>query len=45
MLQIILGVGALESMNHGGKMSVADMFEDTDREPGTFTNKMYGAFR
>ena len=45
MLQIIAGVGFLESMNHGGKMSVSDMFENTDREPGTFTNPIYGAFR
>ena len=45
MLQIIAGVGFLESMNHGGKMSASDMFEGTDREPGTFTNPMYGAFR
>ena len=45
LLQIILGVGFLESINHGGKMSVADMFEDSDREPGMFSNPMYGAFR
>jgi light-harvesting complex I chlorophyll a/b binding protein 4 len=45
MLQIIAGVGFMESINHGGKMSPIDMFEDSDREPGYFSAPIYGAKR
>lgn len=44
MMQIILGVGFMESINHGGKMSAYDMFDD-GKEPGVFENQVYGAFR
>jgi hypothetical protein len=41
--QIILGIGALESINHGGKMGMTDMHKDSDREVGKFDLPIYGA--
>jgi light-harvesting complex I chlorophyll a/b binding protein 4 len=43
IFQIFAFIGALESLNHNGKLSMIDMFEGTDREPGMFTNPIYGA--
>jgi light-harvesting complex I chlorophyll a/b binding protein 4 len=43
LLQIVLGVGALEWLNHDGKMTMVDMHEGSSRVPGEFTNPIYGA--
>ena len=43
IIQIFTGIGALESLNHNGKLSMLNMFEDSDRVPGEFTNPIYGA--
>eukprot|EP01035_Chromulina_nebulosa_P019978 gene19978-25947_t len=43
ILQIFAGIGALESINHNGKLSILDMFEGSDREPGQFSLPIYGA--
>lgn len=43
--QIILGIGALESLNHNGKMGMMDMHKDSDRVVGEFSNPIYGASR
>jgi hypothetical protein len=47
ILQIFLGVGALESINHGGKMGMMDMHtgDGADREVGRFELPIYGAKR
>ena len=41
--QIILGIGAMESINHNGKMSMNDMHKDSTKEVGMFTAPFYGA--
>ena len=43
--QIIIGIGALESINHNGKMGMSDMHKDSDREVGEFSLPIYGASR
>lgn len=43
ILQIILGVGAMEWYNHNGKMTMEDMHEDSSREVGEFSAPIYGA--
>ena len=43
MLQIILGVGILEWINHDGKMTMMDMHTDSTREVGQFSLPFYGA--
>jgi len=43
LLQIIVGVGALESINHNGKLGMTDMFVDSDREVGSFSLPIYGS--
>ncbi|KAJ1429271.1 chlorophyll a/b-binding protein domain-containing protein [Ochromonadaceae sp. CCMP2298] len=43
LLQIVLGVGALEWLNHDGKMTMTDMHEGSSRVPGEFANPIYGA--
>ncbi|MBX9695669.1 MAG: hypothetical protein K2Z81_25010 [Cyanobacteria bacterium] len=40
---MIFGIGALESINHNGKLSVNDMFENSNREVGQFSLPIYGA--
>jgi hypothetical protein len=41
--QIFVAIGALESINHGGKLGMTDMHKDTTREVGTFSLPIYGA--
>lgn len=41
--QIFLFIGALESINHNGKLGMTDMHKDSTREPGSFTLPIYGA--
>lgn len=41
--QIFLTIGALESINHNGKLSMNDMHEDSTREVGQFSLPIYGA--
>ena len=43
MGQIVLFIGALESTNHNGKLGMTNMFENSTRVPGEFTNPIYGA--
>mmetsp|Transcript_24944 Transcript_24944/g.23930 ORF Transcript_24944/g.23930 Transcript_24944/m.23930 type:complete len:221 (+) Transcript_24944:78-740(+) len=43
ILQIFLGVGVMEYMNHDGKMTMMDMHKDSDRAVGEFSNPIYGA--
>jgi Chlorophyll A-B binding protein len=42
-LQIVIGIGAMESINHDGKMGMVDMHKDSTREVGEFTAPFYGA--
>jgi len=42
-LQIVAGIGAMESINHDGKMSMWDMHKDSKREVGEFSAPFYGA--
>lgn len=41
--QIVITIGALESINHNGKMSMVDMFKDSNRIPGEMSLPFYGA--
>jgi len=41
--QIFVGIGALESLNHKGKLGQTNMHEDSTREVGQFDNPIYGA--
>ena len=41
--QIFITIGALESINHNGKMGMTDMHKDTDREVGRMSLPFYGA--
>lgn len=41
--QIFIGIGALESINHGGKLGMMDMHKDSTREVGQFSLPIYGA--
>lgn len=43
LLQIFLGIGALESINHSGKMGMTNMHQDSEREVGQFSLPIYGA--
>lgn len=43
MFQIFAFIGALESINHNGKLSMADYREGLTREPGSFSLPIYGA--
>jgi light-harvesting complex I chlorophyll a/b binding protein 4 len=43
IIQIILGVGVLEYINHNGKVTMMDMHTDSDRVVGEFSNPIYGA--
>ena len=43
LVQIFLAIGALESINHNGKMGMMDMHVDSDREVGKFDLPIYGA--
>jgi hypothetical protein len=45
LLQIVLGLGVLEWMNHDGQITMTSMHKDSTREVGVFSNPMYGAFR
>ena len=36
-------MGALESINHNGKLGMTDMFVDSDREVGSFSLPIYGS--
>ena len=42
-LQIFAGIGALESINHNGKLSINDMHKDPATEVGKFSLPIYGA--
>ena len=41
--QIFVGIGAMESINPAGKMSMNDMHADSDREVGMFSAPIYGS--
>lgn len=41
--QIVVAIGAMESINHAGKMSMNDMHKDSDKEVGMFSAPFYGA--
>ena len=41
--QIFVGIGAMESINHEGKLGMMDMHKDSTREVGMFTAPFYGA--
>lgn len=41
--QIFLTIGALESINHNGKLGMTDMHKDSDREVGRMSLPFYGA--
>eukprot|EP01039_Chlorochromonas_danica_P011018 gene11017-12266_t len=43
MFQIFAFIGALESINHNGKLSMSDYREGLTREPGSFSLPIYGA--
>jgi hypothetical protein len=43
ILQIVLTIGALESINHNGKMGMDNMHADNGREVGMFSLPFYGA--
>ena len=43
LAQIFLTIGALESINHKGKLGMMDMHADSDREVGKFDLPIYGA--
>ena len=42
-VKIFIGIGALESINHNGKLGMANMHKDSDREVGQFSLPIYGA--
>lgn len=42
-LQIFIFIGALESINHEGKLSISDMHKDSTREVAQFSLPIYGA--
>ena len=41
--QIVLGIGAMESINHNGKMGMDSMHVGSDKEVGRFEAPIYGA--
>lgn len=41
--KIFITIGALESINHNGKLGMTDMHKDSDREVGAFSLPIYGA--
>jgi len=41
--QIFVGIGAMESLNHNGKLGMTDMHVDSDKEVGMFSAPIYGA--
>lgn len=43
VIQIFITIGALESINHEGKLGMTDMHKDSTREVGQFSLPFYGA--
>ena len=41
--KIFITIGALESINHNGKLGMTDMHAGSDREVGAFSLPIYGA--